>query len=169
VVVTAIVTSTCFLFTFFIQSGSVQAYHFTSQLHCSMKHIGHHATRSKGIAAASIPWKAGTVPIAVRKLQSKGESTFKPSGCRLPSTKGCNDSVKSDDNMSSSAGSSTSDEEASIEDEKPEDYFRFIGETEATRGLITEAAVCRACKKGTLVVSFETKCLATSIHTWCGN
>jgi hypothetical protein len=56
-----------------------------------------------------------------------------------------------------------------VEDEVLESFSRFLGETGSLRDLIAEAAICGHCKKGKLNVTFDTKCLATSIHTRCEN
>ena len=53
--------------------------------------------------------------------------------------------------------------------EEADDCTRFIGELEALRQLMKESSVCRSCKKGTLTVTLDTVCLATSINTRCSH
>ena len=100
-----------------------------------------HATRSKGVANGQDPvWKSGKAPAAVRKLQSKEEWNFKPSGCTLP---GFSSASSSDD---SDTTADSDNEEEDEEDVSPfandQKSFRFIGETKGVADLFAEAAVC---------------------------
>jgi hypothetical protein len=54
-----------------------------------------------------------------------------------------------------------------VEEKKPlvDDHFKFIGKTAALRELVSEAAICRNCKKGALEVSFVNRGLVTEIQT----
>jgi hypothetical protein len=126
-----------------------------------------HATRSKGIARTSnVGGASGKQPAAVRKLNSNGEWNFKVSGCSLPN-------VEVD--IANTRPSSIAEVAHAAVVAEPEpagelpanSYFRFIGETESLGHLFNEATVCSQCKRGQLDITFETKCLATSIHTRC--
>jgi hypothetical protein len=120
-----------------------------------------HATRSKGIKpATNLSLPGSKVPAAIKKLQSGEDWNFKASGCRLPSIS-WNDSAQA-----VVAPAVNTNEESESEDEI-ESYSRFIGETVAIRNLFQESSVCASCKRGKLLVSYETKCLATTVHTRC--
>jgi hypothetical protein len=129
-----------------------------------MERQASHATRSKGIKPVNNPYASGSkVPVALKKLQSSENWNFKPSGCRLPSLE--RDLVVIDPPPNSNVASLATNKE--VEQSDLESYSRFIGETMAIRDLFEEAAICGHCKKGKLDVSFETKCLATVVHTKC--
>jgi hypothetical protein len=128
-----------------------------------------HATRSKGIVASnSASWSGGRAPAAVRKLGVSGDWNFKPAGCRLPDVEGNgNSSVEDEDVGVEVTGAMEEPDTSDEENNEIESYYRFIGETEAIRDLFLESAVCGACKKGSLEVSFDSSCIATSVHTRC--
>jgi hypothetical protein len=134
-----------------------------------MERLAAHATRSKGIKFTNQPGRGHTkVPATLRKLNSIGEWNFKPSGCRksLPSETVIQDaSYKTADDISD--GVATAGISLSADDEEQEPYVRFLGETGSIRELFADAVFCGTCKRGKLELTFETKCLATSIHTRC--
>jgi hypothetical protein len=99
----------------------------------------------------------------LRKLHSDGEWNFKTSGCSLPVLEASSDEECTPPKITDVASANTDEQhEAALEP-----YSRFIGETEALRVLFEESAICSSCKKGKLDISFQTKCLATMIHTHC--
>jgi hypothetical protein len=128
-----------------------------------MERLSSHATRSKGISPRINPdGSSGKVPVAIRKLNSTGVWNFKPSGCTLPDVER-GTSIPNVEPVPLAASLAVE----SPAEEQTEAYFRFIGETSGIRSLFAEAAVCSHCKRGQLEVTFESKCLATTIHTRC--
>jgi hypothetical protein len=129
-----------------------------------------HATRSRGIRDnASVSWNGiGKVPVAVRKLMSKEEWNFKPSGCRLPVPE---ESSRRKERIPTIEKPNCDVESPSlpVDAGSGEPFSRYIGETKSLRDLFLEAAVCGSCRKGKLDVTFITKCVATFIHTRCRN
>jgi hypothetical protein len=126
--------------------------------------IGSHATRSKGLSATANPSTGSAkLPVALRKLNSVGEWNFKPSGCSLPNLEG----PIADDTKPAAAAVVAHPCQDAVEEEGEEKYFRFLGETSGIRSLFAEGAICSHCKKGQLDVTFETKCIATTVHTRC--
>jgi hypothetical protein len=133
-----------------------------------MERIVHHATRSKGIQKAPITG-AGNVPLAVRQLKSAGGWNFKTSGCKLPPVYSSSNGGSSSESEDGSLASESSDDNLTTGILPMESYSRYIGETAGIRELFNEAAICGNCKKGKLIVTFESKCLSTTIHTKCDN
>jgi hypothetical protein len=131
-----------------------------------MESLVRHGTRSKGMINTVIP-TGSKVPMAVQQLKTADDWNFKPSGCKLPAF----DDPPESSSLDESLDSNTSDEEETDEDTKEaaESYWRFIGDTGGIRELFSESAVCSNCKKGKLVVTFDSKCLHTTIHTRCEN
>ena len=127
-----------------------------------------HATRSRGIVKPTTESSrpGGKVPVAVRQLQSGSGWTWKKSGCKLPSLEPTSPEQCKDPDINVAATIADEIQEAK---EQEEPFFRFFGETTGVRDLITEAALCSSCKRGKLEVTFESKCLATTIHTRCMN
>jgi hypothetical protein len=122
-----------------------------------------HATCSKGLPPVSL--SRGDHPSADKKLGSTGNWNFKPSRCCLPDVEG---PVTAE--VNTIAG--TVLEQPFVVDEEeqePENYFRFIGETQSIRELFHKAAICGQCKKGKLEVTFKSNCVATWLHTKCDN
>jgi hypothetical protein len=137
----------------------------------TMDRLGH-ATRSRGIKQpATTSWSGGKVPSAVRKLVTDGNWNFKASGCSLPEVESpVRLPVMPVAAVMPSVGEHVeADDQERDEEQEAESYCRFIGETDSLRQLFLESAVCSVCRKGSLEISFESNCIATSVHTRCTN
>jgi hypothetical protein len=132
-----------------------------------MEHLASaHATRSKGIVPIKNPATVGAkVPVALRKLNSDGHWNFKTSGCKLPNLE--KEVTPVVDNATVLPTIANGDSQGAADKESRESFFRYLGETGGLRSLFAEAVVCSQCKRGQLEVTFETKCIATIIHTRC--
>jgi hypothetical protein len=121
-----------------------------------------HATRSMGLSANANPSTGSAkLPVALCKLNLVGEWNFKPSGCSLPNLE-----VPIADDVKPAAVVAPPCQDA-VEEDGEERYFRFLRETSEIRSLFAEGAICSRCHKGKLGVTFETKCIATTVHTQC--
>jgi hypothetical protein len=114
-------------------------------------------SRRNGPPGPQQPQSTAELPAAVRKLQSMPGFVHKAG----PSKKVVLRESPSPKKIRKSTVTAA-------EETKPcDDHFRFIGETAALRELISESAICKNCKKGTLEVSFVNRGVSTEIHTKC--
>jgi hypothetical protein len=124
---------------------------------------------STGNPGAHLPLQnTADLPAAVRKLQTQPGFHYKVSSCKKVAIS--KSSVEKKDVTKKKNNTSGHERTEKMDCTASNDCFRFLGETEGIRQLvIAEAAVCANCKKGKLLVSFESVGIATDIHTKCSH
>ena len=141
-----------------------------AQICCSMSSFAR-ATRSssKGVASNGstlVPKEGAIVTPAVKKLLSEQGWNIKASGTKKQDI---HYSPPRKPNPIAAEDNSTVHSCSSCDDNIEEDFYRYFGETQALRDIFKESSICRQCKKGELVLDFNSVGLATIVSTRCSN